>query len=96
MVPADGLALSCRTSQTLAWLPVEDTSGITGYYIRLERQVITNQWDLVREWGPVPDKQTVVEDLQCAVFYRWAVRALDGAGNLSDWSEWSHFSLLLD
>lgn len=95
MVPANDLPLSCRTSQTLAWLPVEDESGIAGYYVKLERQVVTNQWDPVGDWGPLPDKQIDVE-VQCGPFYRWAVRALDGSGNLSSWSAWSHFSVGID
>ena len=29
----------------------------------------------------------------CGGVYRWAVRAEDGAGNVSDWSSWSRFSV---
>lgn len=95
MVPADELHLSCRSTQILAWLPVTDDSGIAGYDVKLERQVVTNQWDSVAEWGPIADKQFEVE-VQCGPFYRWAVRALDGAGNISNWSAWSHFSVGID
>lgn len=93
VVPADGLALTCRNTQTLAWLPVEDESGIAGYDIRLELQVTTNQWNLVREWGPVADKQTEAQNLLCGGIYRWTVRARDGAGNIGDWADWFHFTI---
>jgi len=93
-VPADGLALpTCVSSQTLAWLPVSDPSGILGYYVKLEREVTPGVWQSVGGWV-VSDKQVNVS-VQCGVFYRWAVRAQDGAGNYGDWSAWSHFSVPL-
>jgi hypothetical protein len=94
-VPADGLTLSCRAEQTLAWQPVSDASGISGYYVKLERQITAGEWQSVRGWGPVNGKQVEAE-VQCGVFYRWAVRAQDTAGNYSEWSEWSDFSVSLD
>jgi hypothetical protein len=33
--------------------------------------------------------------VECGFFYRWSVRARDGAGNLSAWSPWSQFSVVL-
>lgn len=93
-VPADGLALSCRSSQTLAWLPVSDPSGILGYYVKLEREVTPGNWQSIGGWGPLSDKQVNVP-VDCGLYYRWTVRAQDGAGNYSDWSGWSHFSVML-
>jgi len=90
-VPADGLALTCRTTQTLAWLPVSDPSGVT-YDVRLERQVTASTWGQVRAWGMVASKQ-VTAPVECGGIYRWAVRARDGAGNVSAWSGWSAFSV---
>jgi hypothetical protein len=93
-VPADGLVIGCTARQTLVWLPVTDPSGVT-YDVQLERQItVTPGWELVRAWGSVADKQ-VVADVQCGVYYRWRVRARDGAGNVSAWSEWSTFSVNL-
>ncbi|MDJ0754453.1 MAG: Ig-like domain-containing protein [Ardenticatenaceae bacterium] len=93
MVPADELFLTCRTEQTLAWLPVaDDQPGTVRYYVKLERQVMTNQWDPVDTWGPIVGKEISVP-VQCGPFYRWAVRAVDEAGNSSDWSAWSRFSV---
>lgn len=94
-VPANGLVISCKTTQTLAWLPVTDPSGIAGYYVHLDRQVTANSWQAVRDWGPVVNKQ-VTANVQCGVKYRWAVRATDGAGNSSEWSSWFAFSISLD
>ncbi len=92
-VPQDGLEISCKASQTLAWIPVSDPSGVV-YYVKLERQVTPDNWQSVRGWGPVSGKQ-VEADVQCGGIYRWTVRARDGAGNYSDWFSWSHFSIKL-
>ncbi len=93
-VPADGLEVSCRTTQVLNWLPVNDPSGVH-YYVTLEYQVAADQWEEVDQWGPLDDKQ-VEADVDCGIYYRWAVRAQDGAGNTSEWSEWYHFSISLN
>jgi hypothetical protein len=96
-VPSDGLVIKpCPASgkQTLAWLPVTDPSNVF-YYVKLESQVKVNEWQTVRGWGPELGKQ-VEADIQCGVIYRWAVRAQDGAGNLSDWSAWYTFSVDLE
>jgi hypothetical protein len=94
-VPANGLVVPCKAKQVLAWLPVQDPSGIAGYYVRLEYQVTQGQWKSVRNWGPVSDKQ-VEADIQCGLYYRWSVRAQDGAGNYSGWSAWWTFSVSLN
>jgi hypothetical protein len=94
-VPADGLEIDCKSSQTLAWMPVSDDSGgPVVYYVKLERQVSPGNWQSVRGWGPVSGKQ-VDASVDCGIQYRWTVRAQDGAGNYSDWSPWSHFSIRL-
>jgi hypothetical protein len=94
-VPADGLVINCPAmgKQTLAWLPVDDPSGVV-YYVKLERQKTATEWDSVAGWGPVSDKQ-VEADVDCGGIYRWAVRAQDGEGNDSAWSEWFTFSVSL-
>jgi hypothetical protein len=93
-VPADELEVSCRTTQVLSWLPVDDPSGVH-YYVTLEYQVATDQWQEVDQWGPLNDKQIEV-DVDCGIYYRWRVRAQDGVGNTSAWSEWYHFSVSLN
>jgi hypothetical protein len=94
-VPANGLQLSCRSTQTLAWLPVSDLSGISGYYVKLEMEVKPGQWKSAGGYGPISDKQVKV-NVQCGGIYRWMVRAQDGAGNYSDWSALSTFSVTLN
>ena len=91
-VPANGLKLDCRSKQTLAWMPVNDPSGIEGYYIKLEIQVKKGEYRSVRAWGPVGGKQ-VEADVQCGGIYRWTARAQDKAGNYSDWANWAMFSV---
>lgn len=94
-VPADGLTLSCRSTQNLAWLPVNDPSGISGYFVKLEMQTTPGNWQSAGGYGPLTDKQVTV-NVQCGVYYRWMVRAQDGAGNTSDWSAPSQFSINLN
>jgi hypothetical protein len=94
-VPADGLEIDCKSSQTLVWMPVSDDSGgPVVYYVKLERQISPGNWQSVGGWGPVSGKQVDVS-VDCGIQYRWTVRAQDGAGNYSDWSSWSHFSMRL-
>lgn len=94
-VPENGLVLSCRTSQTLAWLPVVDPSGIAGYYVKLEQEVTKGNWVSAGGYGPVSGKQ-VTATVSCGGIYRWMVRAEDGAGNVSGWSSPSYFSINID
>jgi hypothetical protein len=94
-VPADGLEIDCKSSQTLVWVPVSDDSGgSVVYYVKLERQVSPGNWESVRGWGPVSGKQ-VDASVECGIQYRWTLRAQDGAGNFSQWAPWSHFSIQL-
>lgn len=95
VVPANGLVLSCRATQTLAWLPVSDPSGISGYYVKLEIETKPGVWEAVAGYGPITGKQVDV-NVQCGGIYRWMVRAQDGAGNYSNWSSFSTFSVTLN
>ena len=92
-VPADGLTIACTSRQVLVWLPVTDPSGVT-YEIQLESQVSATQWNPVIERAGLTAKQSEV-DVQCGVYYRWRVRARDGAGNVSAWSNWFTFSITI-
>ena len=91
-VPGNGSSPSCRSTQTLEWLPVDDPSGISGYYVKLEMLVSANNWQPESSFGPVSGTQ-VTADVDCGGQYRWMVRAQDGAGNYSDWSAYSKFSI---
>ena len=93
--PSSGQELSCRSSQSLAWTPVSDGSGIAGYYVKLEIQVKKGEWQSAGGYGPVTGKQ-VTANVQCGGIYRWMVRAQDKAGNFSDWSAPATFSITLN
>ncbi len=95
-VPANGLTVPCKTSQTLVWQPSkDDASGIAGYYVKLEIQVKKGSWQSAGGYGPLTTKQVNV-NVQCGGIYRWMVRAQDGAGNVSAWSSPSTFSVVLN
>lgn len=95
-VPADGLSIACKAAQSLGWLPVTDPSGIAEYRVEVQRHSGDNNWQ------PAPGgsltglqvKEATV-NVECGWYYRWRVRAVDGAGNISPWSGWSHFAMLL-
>jgi hypothetical protein len=42
----------------------------------------------------VDDKASI--QVECGWYYRWRVRARDGAGNSSVWSNWATFSVTLN
>jgi len=94
-VPADGLSLGCKGSQNLVWLPVDDPSGIDGYEVQVQRQSGDNNWKGADGGGSgIQGKQTDIS-VECGWYYRWRVRAVDGAGNIGGWSGWSSFSVTL-
>ena len=94
-VPADGLALGCRSNQNLVWQPVDDPSGIAGYYLLLKKEVTPGSWQNVNQWGPIDGKQQAVP-VDCGYTFNWSVRAEDGAGNFSPWSSPSAFTVNLE
>jgi RNA polymerase sigma-70 factor (ECF subfamily) len=95
IAPIDSTVLSCRTSVTLSWSGVNDPSGVSGYYVRLERRVGTTTWQSVGQWGPVSETQLAVP-VSCGLGYRWSVRARDGVRNLGPWSAWEQFGIGID
>ena len=94
--PADGEAVGCPASgkQKLEWTPVDDPSGVV-YYVKLEQQVTTTEWNSIAGWGPVSGTQ-VEADVTCGGIYRWTVRAADGVGNTSAWAPYANFGVNLD
>jgi len=96
MVPANGLSIACKPSQTLTWLPVTDPSGIGQYQVLVERSSDNVNWGAA-PGSPIEglsDKTTTV-NTECGWYYRWRVRAIDTAGNASGWSNWFYFSITL-
>ena len=92
--PTDGIVLTCRGSVTLSWSGTKDPSGISGYQVRLERDM-GNKWEPVGQWGPLSGTQTSVP-VSCGLGYRWSVRARDGEGNWGPWSSWATFGIGVD
>lgn len=93
VVPDNGLTLSCRASQSLAWLPVNDPSGISQYQVEVQRHAGDNNWQSVGSMS-ISDK-TTSSSVECGWYYRWRVRAVDGSGNVGGWSGWWQFSITL-
>jgi len=95
-VPANSSTLSCRASQNLVWLPVSDPSGIAQYQVQVERHSGDFNWQVVSgsPFTGITDKQYTI-NVECGWYYRWRVRAVDGAGNIGPWSGWSLFSIIL-
>jgi hypothetical protein len=93
-LPANGASVSCGTLAAVAWNEVSDPSGIAEYQVQVE---------LVLGGGktqPHPDSPWtgltatgLKVPVQCGGIYRWRVRAVDGAGNISQWSNWFEFGV---
>lgn len=97
MVPENGLTLSCRAQQNLVWLPVDDPSGIAEYQVEVQRHSGDNNWSAVdgSPFEGIHGKQLAIS-VECAWYYRWRVRAIDGAGNTGSWSEYRNFAVTLE
>jgi len=90
--PVDGVTLSCSPDTILRWEAANDPSGISGYRIQVERHAGDNNWQTVS--GSVFRGITVLEktlNIECGWTYRWRVRAIDGQGNIGNWSDWFTF-----
>jgi hypothetical protein len=95
-VPSNGLSIACKGSQTLAWLPVSDPSKIREYQVEIQRSSDNSSWSAApgSPKAGLTDKTTSIS-VECGWYYRWRVRAIDGAGNTSSWSGWSTFVINL-
>ena len=94
-VPSNGLGISCKSSQTLAWLPVDDPSGISGYKIEVQRHSGDNNWQNVTGSPFGSTDKSISLSVECGWNYRWRVKAIDGKGNQSNWSGWFTFAIIL-
>jgi hypothetical protein len=94
-VPANGLSIACKAAQSLVWLPVNDPSGISTYQVEVQRHAGDNNWQAAPGGDiSLTDKTTSVP-IECGWYYRWRVRAVDGVGNVGEWSGWSNFAITL-
>jgi hypothetical protein len=96
--PKQEAEIACADDPTnvlLRWDEPEDPSGIAGYFVQME--VIIYETPSEPTPTPVdlgPIATTSVEiPVDCGWDYQWRVRAVDGAGNVGDWSEWFYFYL---
>ncbi len=76
------------TNGTLSWLGVADrgTSGVTGYQVRYGRSA-----GLAGDGDFVAGTELLLENLTAGDYY-YQVRAVDAAGNLTDWSAVQSFA----
>jgi hypothetical protein len=96
--PPNGQVMSCGYTPGLLWLPVSDPSSPVKYYVKLEIKLTANEWRSVAGYGPTTGYSVTPDpkQIQCGGIYRWMVRAEDAAGNISNWSAPSNFSVNLE
>jgi hypothetical protein len=93
--PADGLSVGCKASQSLVWQPVNDPSGIARYQVQVQRHAGDKNWQSAPGGDQNVNDKTTSVSVECGWYYRWRVRAVDGAGNVGEWSGWSSFAVPL-
>jgi hypothetical protein len=90
--PKNGEKMGCAATIPLQWSEVDDPSGIAGYTIQVEKGP---PW-AAAPGSPFTRNSTVLDfEVNCGVFYRWRVRAEDGAGNTGPWSAWTEFEVFM-
>lgn len=96
--PPNGQVMSCGYTPGLLWMPVSDPSSPVKYYVKLEIKLTANEWQSVAGYGPTTGYSVTPDpkQIQCGGIYRWRVRAEDAAGNISNWSAPSNFSVNLE
>ncbi len=78
---------------TLRWSAVHDPSGVR-YEVRVNRQVAPNAWRTENFPATAETSLTLTESIFCEpTTYNWFVRAIDGAGNASGFSEAYYYTL---
>ncbi len=94
--PINGSDMGCVGSVMMRWEAVSDPSGIAEYQVEVQRHPGDNNWGGA---GGSPftgiggtEKEISVE---CGWEYRWRVRAIDGEGNVGNWSGWFTFNIPL-
>jgi hypothetical protein len=77
----------------LRWSPVTDPSGIGEYRVQVERHSGDSNWQTVAgsPWTGLAAPELEL-DVECGWYYRWRVRAVDGAGNAGPFSTWFRFT----
>jgi hypothetical protein len=96
-VPSNGLSIDCKYNQNLVWSLVKDKSGISQYQVKVQRHSGDKNWtDIAGSvFSGISGKQHSIT-VECGWYYRWRVRAVDGAGNPGSWSGWWTFTVNLE
>jgi hypothetical protein len=96
VVPANGTSLSCRSSQTITWMPVVIPGGISGYQVEIQRSSNNVTWSAFpgSPFTGIVDKSTTIA-VECGWYYRWRVRAINTTGGAGAWSTWFYFAIQL-
>ncbi|MEW6400673.1 MAG: Ig-like domain-containing protein [Chloroflexota bacterium] len=92
--PSNGAKLDCKGSQSLSWSVVNDPSGIARYEVQVQKHSGDEKWQGAGTLSANGNATSV--SVECGWYYRWRVRAVDGAGNVGGWSGWSTFSITLN
>ena len=72
---------------------MDDPSGISGYIVALQKAPV-GEGDATETQTELGNTTSYEISLDCGRTYRWLVRARDGAGYLSVWSEGAVFSTI--
>lgn len=94
--PTGGILLGCVGSVSLQWSPASDPSGISQYNVELQRHSGDNNWGGASgsPFSGISGTSKSVS-VECGWYYRWRVRAQDGAGNWGSFSSWATFAVSL-
>lgn len=94
--PINGSDLGCISDLMMRWDAVVDPSGISEYQIEVQRHPGNNQW-IISPGSPftgIGDTERIFST-ECGWEYRWRIRAIDGVGNVGNWSGWFSFIIPL-
>ncbi len=94
--PAGGVTLACPSNPVLDWDSVSDASGISSYTVQLQVSYDNQNWSDAPGslFTTTATEQSVTVD--CGGYYRWRVRATDGANNQGSYSAWVYFQVTLN
>jgi hypothetical protein len=94
--PSGKTILGCTGSVTLGWSAASDPSGISQYSLEIERHSGDNKWSSAAG-SPINGigGTSTNFSVECGWYYRWRVRARDGAGNWGAFSSWAEFAVNL-
>lgn len=94
--PLNEADLGCTSNAMLRWTGVTDESGIAQYQVEFQHHPGDNNWEHT-SGSPTQgiSEENLEVNLECGFYYRWRVRAVDGNGNVGNWSVWFTFTVPL-